>query len=209
MSRTPTDSRERLLQAGRAILAEQGFSGLSLRAVAAKAKLNVGLVSYHFGGKKAFVRELAQGIYEGFFKDFSLEVEGRQDPVKALRAGLLRLATFVRDHRVLARSIVRDLMLGNPEAKAFVTANLPRHGKVLKALIQRCTDEGHFERQPPFMAMTLTMGTLGAPTLMADGLAAMAPQLPFGITKSLVDQNLLSDAALQRRVDLILKALKK
>lgn len=209
MSRTPTDSRERLLSAGRAVLAEQGFSGLSLRTVAAKAKLNVGLISYHFGGKRAFVREIAQGIYEGFFRDFSLQVEGEADPLRALRAGLFRLAVFTRDHRQLIRSIIHDLTRGDPEAQAFISGNLPRHGKVLKDLMQRCIDDGHFEPLPMMSCMTITMGMLNTPTLMADGMSHLAPKLPFALTKAKVEQNLLSDAALRQRVDLVLKALKR
>lgn len=209
MSRPATDSRERLLRAGRAVLEERGFSGLTLRAVTAKAKVNLGLVSYHFGGKKAFEREVAQDIYEGFFKDFSLEIEGEAHPVKALRAGLLRLAYFARDHRTLIRSIARDLMLDNAEARAFLTANAPRHGVVLGRLMRRCMAEGHFQQLPLLTVMPFAMGALGAPVIIADGLAKLAPQLPFGLTRLVVERNLLSDAALQGRVDLILKALKK
>ena len=79
MSRPAGDAEQRLINAGKAILEDTGLSGMSVRAVAARAGVNIGLVSYHFGGKEAFVHRVVLEVYEEFFKDFSLEVEGEKD----------------------------------------------------------------------------------------------------------------------------------
>ena len=208
MPRPSTSSQQRLIAAGRQLLAEEGFSGLSLRAVAARAKVNLGMFSYHFKGKEDFVRQVAQGVYEEFFADFSLEIEGEKDAMRALRKGLLKLARFSRERRRLARSIIKDLLLGHPEARRFALANGPRHGKVILGLVDRCQREGRLARLPKLAVMPLLVAGIGVPCLLADAMIAAAPKLPFNLTAKLVDQALLSDKALELRVDLLLKALK-
>lgn len=207
MARPSQDTDKRLLAAGRLVLQEQGFSGLSLRAVAAKAKVNLGMFAYHFKGKEDFVTQVAQGIYDDFFKDFSMQVEGEADPLVALRKGLIRLAFFMRDHQVLARSLAKDLMNGNAEAKHFAMANGPRHGRVLAGLVERCMREKRLAKHPKGTAMILFMSSLVFPVIMVEGAKAMVPRMPFKITEKMVEHVLLSDESIRRRVDLLLKAL--
>jgi len=209
MTRPAGDAEQRLLAAGKAILQEQGFHGLSLRSVAARAKVNVGLVSYHFGGKEAFLRQVVQDVYEEFYADFALQVEGEKDPMKALRRGLLRLGRFIRDHRVMVRSIIRDTMLGEPGAEAFTKGNMPRHGKVLVGLIKACQAKGRLMDLPIPMVMGSIMGLLAAPTLMADVMIAKVSRGGWiKLDADEVRDSILSDAALELRVDLALKAFK-
>lgn len=208
MPRPSTDSRERLLAAAKSLLADKGLGGLSVRAVAAKAGVNLGLVSYHFGGKDALVRESLQSVYEDFFAELSFQVGKEKDALDALRAGLLKMARFSRDRRTLIRSLARDLMDGRPQARAFVRGNLPRHGKVLVGLFQRCMREGRLQKRPLPLVASFAIGSLAGPNLMADLMGELAPQLPFNLGRKLIEKEVLSDAALERRVDLLLKALK-
>lgn len=207
MSRPSHGTDKLLLAAGRQVLSEQGFSGLTLRAVASKAGVNLGMFAYHFKGKDDFVRQVAQGIYDDFFRDFSLIVEEEGDPLKALRNGLIRLAFFMRDHQVLARSLAKDLMNGNAEAKRFAMANAPRHGKVLAELVKRCMAQKRLAKVPKGTAMALLMSGITFPVIMVEGAKAMVPRMPFKISEKMVEQILLSDDAIRRRIDLLLKAL--
>jgi AcrR family transcriptional regulator len=208
MARPAGDAEKRLIEAGKEILESSGFSGLSVRAVAAKAGVNLGLVSYHFGGKAAFVTRVAQELYEEFFRDFNLLVEGETDPERALRKGLLRLAHFVRDHRGLIRGLVMDLATGDENAKNFVLANLPRHGGILAGLALRCKAEGRIADLP----MPVIMGTLtclvGGPTLIAEPMANAKFSGTNFPTRQAIEDSILTDEALELRVDLAMKALK-
>jgi AcrR family transcriptional regulator len=208
MTRPASDSRQRLLRAGRAIFEEDGFSGLSVRAVAARAKVNIGLVSYHFGGKHAFVRAVAQDIYEDFFRDFSLGMEGEPDPLQGLRRALLRLARFISDHHRLALTLVREASHGDKDAWNFVRENGPRHGKVIAGLVKRCMAEGRLKKRPLIRVMPFIMGSVVVPCTMVDTLSRLAPRLPFNLTHKAIEANLTSNSALQERVDLALGALK-
>src|SRR5215211_1789067 len=49
-------TRQRLLEATRALIAEHGEDGVTLRAITDAANANVAAVSYHFGSKEALCR---------------------------------------------------------------------------------------------------------------------------------------------------------
>lgn len=53
-----TDSRIELLKAARRVLLEQGYAGLSTRAVAAEAGTQMSQIRYHFGSKQGMVLSL-------------------------------------------------------------------------------------------------------------------------------------------------------
>jgi AcrR family transcriptional regulator len=208
MTRPAGDAEKRLIEAGKEILEETGFSALSVRAVAARAGVNLGLVSYHFGGKAAFVHRVATELYEEFFRDFSLQVEGEDDAFLALRKGLLRLAHFIRDRRRLIRSLLRDVADGDAEATHFVQTNLPRHGIILVGLVRRCQAEGRLMDLPVPVVMSTIMGVVGVPSLMAEPMARAKFDFKGFPTRKQFEQSLLTDKALEQRVDLALKALK-
>jgi TetR/AcrR family transcriptional regulator, regulator of cefoperazone and chloramphenicol sensitivity len=56
-----SDARERLLMAALKLFAERGFAQASTRDIAAKAGVNIGLISYYFGDK--------QGLYSAAFTE--------------------------------------------------------------------------------------------------------------------------------------------
>lgn len=62
LDREPTrgspDTKDRILAAAEALFMEQGYAATSLRAITAKAKVNLAAVNYHFGSKEALIREV-------------------------------------------------------------------------------------------------------------------------------------------------------
>lgn len=54
----PTDTKDRLLEAGIEIFAERGFADASIRQICARANANAAAVNYHFGGKAPFYAEV-------------------------------------------------------------------------------------------------------------------------------------------------------
>src|SRR3954468_14140542 len=51
-------TRERLLEAASALFSEQGYAATGTRAIAARAKCNVALISHYFGSKEGLLREV-------------------------------------------------------------------------------------------------------------------------------------------------------
>ena len=55
---TPADTRERLIEAGMEIFAENGFADAGIRSICARAYANPAAVNYHFGDKQRFYAEV-------------------------------------------------------------------------------------------------------------------------------------------------------
>ena len=57
-----TDTKEKILDAAEALLAENGYEATSLRAVTAAAGVNLAAVNYHFGSKKGLLEAVVQRV---------------------------------------------------------------------------------------------------------------------------------------------------
>ena len=116
--------KERLIDAGLALLADQGLPGVTLRAAEAAAGVPHGTVRHHFGGLDGYRRSLVAGLAD-------LEGADGDRPVDALVAQWLgpgaRLA--------LARYQLMLTAVGDSEIRASVIAGRDR-------FVRRLTDAG-------------------------------------------------------------------
>ncbi|KQY90428.1 TetR/AcrR family transcriptional regulator [Pelomonas sp. Root1444] len=205
MPRPSQDQDQALLAAGAALYPALGCAGLSVRRVADAAGVNPGMVHYHFGSKDGFLRALLQRHYEEMFSALSLNIQGDADVMQRLAAALLTVARFVREHRPLISRVWADAQGGQTVAQQFLRANAPRHLGVLLALMQEAENTGRLPPQPLLTRFTFLMGAVVAPILLVGGMQsidAVPPALLAG-----VGEEVLSDAALQQRIEWALLGL--
>jgi AcrR family transcriptional regulator len=69
-----TDTRTRILEAARKVLAERGYEGTTMRAISAEAGVAVGLANYHFGSRRELLAEVLASSREHFVGDFDAHV---------------------------------------------------------------------------------------------------------------------------------------
>ena len=87
---TSADKRERILEAVLAVLAHDGISGVTMRAVAREAEVALGLATYYFEDKDGLVAAALERIADG---DAALvEPPPGAEPGEALRVALHRIA---------------------------------------------------------------------------------------------------------------------
>jgi AcrR family transcriptional regulator len=205
MPRPSQDQDQALLAAGAALYPRLGCAGLSVRRVAEEAGVNPAMVHYHFGSKDAFLRALLQQHYEAMFAALSLTSAGDGDVMERLAAALLGVSRFVREHRPLVARVWADAQAGEAVAQDFLRANAPRHLGVLMALLKEAEAQGRLPPKPLLTRFSFVMGAVVAPLLLAGGMKAVnavpAPLL------AMVDDEVLSDAALQRRIEWALLGL--
>lgn len=83
-------TRERLLRAGAEVIAQVGWGRVTTRAVAARAGLPHGAVSYHFSSKEYLLQEAALKILEDLFPPAEIDALSNLDDLFNL--AILRLA---------------------------------------------------------------------------------------------------------------------
>lgn len=196
-----------LIAAGRALVPEVGCAGLTIRAVARAAGVNIGMFHYHFRTREAFLRAVLQGTYEEMFARLTFEVAHPRDAsaVESLRAALRVLGRFLRDNRPFIARVIADALAGDALAREFLRQNMPRHLGVLAALVKRGQEDGVLRDLPVAQALGICAGALAAPILFGGAIAdsgALAKRAANRLAR-----DLLSDAAIDERIDIALAGI--
>ena len=210
MPRPSQAQDQALLDAGAALYPQLGCAALSVRKVAEAAGVNPAMVHYHFGSKDAFLTAVLQQVYESMFSRLQAASEPGQglagDVMARLARTLFALGSFVREHRPLVGRLWADAMAGQGVVVAFVKANVPRHLGLLMTLLAEAEQAGRLRPEPMLTRMSFIAGAVLAPMLMLGGAREMGV-MP-AMLAPLLDAQVMSDEALQRRIDWALDALK-
>jgi AcrR family transcriptional regulator len=194
-----------LLQAGHELLPETGVRGLSIRQVAERAGVNLGMFHYHFKTKDVFVRAVLQQQYNEMFATLAVESNRSENVLENLRGAANTLARFARDHRKLLVRLLNDALAGEAVAQEFLAANMPRHIHVVAGLIAQSQKDGLIKKLPVPQALAFLMGSVGAPILL--GAAVIQNGLmPVPVAEMFQDV-VFSNAAIAERVDMALTGL--
>ncbi len=95
------DSRDRILECAGKLFAERGYNGVSMRDLAGAAKVNLGAVNYHFGGKRNLYHETVRRLIDDIGPHFGPIIRQLREDVAAAGADRDKLAActarFVRN----------------------------------------------------------------------------------------------------------------
>ncbi len=194
-----------LLAAGRELFPDRGCAALSVREVADAAGVNLGMFHYHFKSRDAFLRALMQQAYEEMFARLTLEVSVHRAASDSLRQAVRAIARWVRDNRRFLARVLADALGGQKCARDFLRDNLPRHFVVLQAIIAQGQAQGRIVDLPVPQVIGMCAGSVAMPILFGGALID-GGELPAPMAKTLA-KSLLSDAAIDQRIDLALAAI--
>jgi len=204
MPRPSRNIDAQLLQAGRELFPDTGVQGLTVRRVADRAHVNLGMFHYHFRNKQAFVRALLQQIYDEMFARLELAAAAPA-PVEALRRSLNVLGRFARDNASLLRRLMAEMMAGEPFVLEFLRANMPRHVGVLAGLVRSAQRDGSLQPIAIPQAIALLAGSVAAPLVIGAALGERG-LFPREVAATIA-HTLTSDRAIAQRVDCALAGL--
>jgi hypothetical protein len=106
---------------------------------------------------------------------------------------------------VIAR-VWSDAAAGQPVAREFMRSNAPRHVGLLLQLLLQAEREGSVAKLPPIQRLSFVMGSVVAPLVIVSGLLALG--ITPGVPAGAIDAQALSDAAIAKRIELALTALR-
>ncbi|MEO7497641.1 MAG: TetR/AcrR family transcriptional regulator [Massilia sp.] len=204
MSRPSQQIDQQLIAAGLALLPETGCAGLSVRKLADRAGVNLGMFHYHFKNKDNFIRAVLQHMYEEMFASLQLQADPAHSGIDNLHAALGALTGFTHRHRRLLLMLASEAMRGEALPQEFLRANLPRHLGLLARLMRQGQDEGDIIDLPVAQLLPFVMGAVAGP-LLAGAAFERLPAAPPELAK-LAEHALLSKAALAQRLLLAMRA---
>lgn len=207
MPRPNRNLDQALLRSGRVLYARSGCSGLSLRALAEHAGVNPGMFHYHFRSKEAFLRVLLQQLYEEMFAQLRSEATQPGPPGIRLRQALLLVGRFVRANSAIIGRIWNDAGQGEAVAREFLQANVPRHLGLLLELLDETERAGEIAPMAAMQRFSFVVGSVLAPLLLAPRLIEVG--LPPPPLDQRIESEVLSDAAIESRVEMALAALRR
>lgn len=177
-------TRDRLLAAGQALARRQGLRALTVRAVAARAEVNLGSFVYHFGNRERFIGELIEGWYAPLFSQLQLDADAGASPLAALRAALLHLVDWLAGHRAFVAQLLLDAAAGERAAQRFLRTLDTRHPALLHTLVQRAQAAGALQPGDAWHQLMFVMSTLALPLLLLQ-VAGTRPAAPSALLQTL------------------------
>jgi AcrR family transcriptional regulator len=207
MSRPRTDADRRILKAAMELARERGCGAVSVREVCRRAKVNLGLFHYHYKSRQALVERVLQEGYREFFARLKVSVAPSLPPPDRLRGALRAIARFSRDHASLCAGMLKDALHGDRQVAAFAAEAFPHHIPIVLGIYEEGVQGGAFRRLPIPRLLAFLMGVINAPILMQALFDEHGVRRPFGRDRRAVEAELLSDEAIEDRLDLILAAL--
>jgi AcrR family transcriptional regulator len=209
MSRPRGDAEKKLLAAALALAREKSCGQVTVREVCRRAKVNLGLFHYHFKSRDALLARVLRETYQEFFTRLSGSADGAGTPPQRLRRALRAIARYARENRRLCAGMLRDGMNGDRQVIAFAAEAFPHHLPLVMTIYEEGARRGDFRRLPQPLLLAFFMGVVDAPVLMYGLIEQSGARRPFGRSLKTVQDELLSDAAIETRLDLILAALEK
>lgn len=162
-----SSTRRQLLDAGREIVLNHGFQGLTVRGIAASAGANLGSFVYHFGTRDAFVRTLLEEWYAPLLSRVAVAVDGVGTPLERLRRAILQLVDFGIEHGALVGPVMTGAAAGEKGAREFLSILAGRHPRLLLGLIGAAQAEGEIVDAEPLQVLCFVMASVGLPLLLA------------------------------------------
>ncbi|MGH0032190.1 MAG: TetR/AcrR family transcriptional regulator [Myxococcota bacterium] len=104
------ETRETILAATRALLAERGLPRVTLRAVAKRAGVQPALVTYYFGSKRALLREVVLGVAARIRDDLRAEAVRPGDPSERIANVMRAMARIFVEHPYAPRLLFEQVM---------------------------------------------------------------------------------------------------
>ncbi|MFC0863179.1 TetR/AcrR family transcriptional regulator [Sphaerimonospora cavernae] len=166
---TADDRRSEILAAAAALLAEGGYAALSIRSLAARAKISLGLVYYYFADKHA--------VFEALMRDHQRRMTAFLDecPRTGGVAALLRAAVPVATRQWLhVGRMVAVWRTERPDNSAElreqrVGVALAQFDALRRALDEAAAAEGRTVRPDPEIVPFVWAGLMGLADLHAQG----------------------------------------
>lgn len=97
------DTKQRILEAARALFAAKGYDGTSVRDIAKVAEVNVAALNYHFQGKQNLLNEVSQLV----FNESSIAIREHREnhPTESVE----ELAVWIFGHFIASGDVLRAM----------------------------------------------------------------------------------------------------
>jgi AcrR family transcriptional regulator len=179
------DTRRRLLQAARKLLAQKGYEGTSVRALTDAAGVNLGAVTYHFDSKEKLYHAVLEELLEPLREQAQLVKGLPFSPLQRLEFFIRGVFQHLAENQDMPRFMVQEIVLGSEPAPPILKT-IRVVAPILTGIIQEGQHVGTIRGGDPVL---MALSTLSQPIYLSimrpilnreDLRAAGVP--PFGVS---------------------------
>ena len=140
--RPSTGARERILEAAIEVLKADGYAGLTLAKVAARAGESKPLVAYHFGSKQGLVSAAGRQVAEEITDEVLAKVDGADTVEGVVRGGVAGVEEVLdRDERIARLYFdLAAVSVVEPEVRRTIAEVNEQWREVLTRLLTEASD---------------------------------------------------------------------
>jgi len=142
------DTKQKIINAAIYLFNSKGFTGTSVREIAARANVNVAHISYYFKGKGGLLEYLVSHYYEGYLK----VIEENYTQIQfshahaVLSKMILDLLYYQHENRQLSRLVYREVTVDSVLIREVMTTYLTKEKYYIKSLFEQGIEEGQFRK---------------------------------------------------------------
>jgi TetR/AcrR family transcriptional repressor of bet genes len=203
----PSNTRQRrqqIVDALLSVMAEHGYEGASIQAIARRARLAPGLIHYHFASKREILLEAIRQLTDLVDQRFQALAQRAETPRERLRAFIdARLArgAGASPAAVAAWVIVGAEAVRQPEVKAAYQQAMQAQQAQLKALVRDHAGEALTAREARHLCGIVLAAIEGAFQLSVSAQDVMPRDYAAKTLMALIESHVRSGAWRERRKD--------
>ena len=152
------NNRERILKTARQLLPRYGSSGISIRAIAEKAKLTTGAIYFHFKDKMDIYKTICFEAIDMLIANFRERMESRKTPSQKLISTFDSYIDFFYNHQDHYNILMEYKAHYDPDVKddhLEVTKKLSEMYVLMEETIRAGIQDGSFREIDPRMLSVL------------------------------------------------------
>jgi TetR/AcrR family transcriptional regulator, regulator of cefoperazone and chloramphenicol sensitivity len=143
MTDHPASTKERILTIAGDIFGEKGYKATTIRAIAARARVNVAAVNYHFGDKESLYAAILEEVFHTGFTRFpgDMDLPPQASPQERLRAFVRAMFYRLQSREGWGglagrgRLIARELLAPSPAFETMLDRYIKPHRDLLLDII--------------------------------------------------------------------------
>lgn len=150
-------ARDAILHAAADTFAESGFAKTSMKEIAVRAGISVGMLYNHFKGKDEIYRELIEHYFTHLHEKANAECDTNDPPVRQILCRIAAAVEFYWENRSLAMMYLNE----NPLRLEYVAAGWEERSRsVIAGLLSEARDRGEIADEDPMIIAALIVGAI-------------------------------------------------
>jgi len=108
-------AKKRIFTAAASLFAQKGYAAVSVREIANKAKVNIAMINYYYGGKMGILKAIVNECYEKYYTAIAVMADETVSPEERVRIAIQNIIDFYRNNREPAMVAFNTIPIDIPE----------------------------------------------------------------------------------------------